>query len=125
MLYIGNGFFEECVVVDMSGYCIEVVVLLVVEVYAVSYARIAVELRSRLFVQTSTQCLEYRNVFFEQRNIFCSVVAIVCVGYIAIDVFVVIIFYLPEKGPMDPAGRPSARSWAGVARSSSRACGVP
>ena len=38
MLYIGNGFFEECVVVDMSGYCIEVVVLLVVEVYAVSYA---------------------------------------------------------------------------------------
>ena len=50
MLYIGNGFFEECVVVDMSGYCIEVVVLLVVEVYAVSYARIAVELRSRFFV---------------------------------------------------------------------------
>ena len=28
-------------------------------------------------------------------------------------------------GPMDPAGRPSARNWAGVARSSSRARGVP
>ena len=44
------------------------------------------------------QCLEYRNVFFEQRNIFCSVVAIVCVGYVAIDIPSVIILYLPEKG---------------------------
>ena len=50
MLYIGKCLFEECVFVDLSGYCIEVVVLLVVEVYAVSYSRIAVELRSRLFV---------------------------------------------------------------------------